>query len=149
MDTCVRYYKGYFNLPNWWKWNDEPSTQSWEKNIMVALSKQREGSWIFVTTSLIFWILQQTSIWQTQLSNFSAFTSPLYIGNSNLTLILSKGEWECHFSNLWGVCLGLKELKKEVSMEVNLEVKELVEVEDFCHHHHYLLVDFKFIQKYH
>ena len=45
-----------------------------------------------VVSSKICFILQYTSIWLNQLSNFSTSSSPLYIGNSNLTSTSNKEE---------------------------------------------------------
>ena len=67
----------------------------------VAPSSLNESNWIFMLSSYIFWILEYTSNWKIQVSNFSTFTSPLYMGSSNLMSNLSNGvfpfgifEWE-------------------------------------------------------
>lgn len=57
----------------------------------VASSSLNEANWIFMSSYCRFWILQYTSNLRIQLSNLYAFTSPLYMGSSNLMSNLSNG----------------------------------------------------------
>ena len=56
-----------------------------------APSSLNESNWIFMSPSWRFWILQYTSNWSIQFSSFYAFTSPLYMGSSNLMSNLING----------------------------------------------------------
>lgn len=69
----------------------------------VAPSSLKEVSWIFVSSSWRFWILQYISNWWTQLSSFSAFNSPLYIGSSNLLSSFNRGVLSIPFEVCWCV----------------------------------------------
>ena len=81
--------------------------------IRVSPSNLREASWILVSTTMILFILQYTSIWRIKLSNFLAFTSPSYIGNSNLMSSFNKGVLPCPFGSFGGVYERVEEVEYE------------------------------------